>query len=1032
MIGIKRGSTFARQEDHGYVINPREPDHYRQLCRELGQRREKPDGFVYLWSITGRAGNEPKEAAGNSAAVDFYQLLWLVQAANHEKFDQSLQLTVVSDGMQEVTGQEEQQPHKAALLGPIKVVPQEYSHIRCRSIDILLPEPDTRDEAKLSDLLTAELTTPIEDTVIAFRNRIRWVQDYEPLKLEEEIKERRSKLKQGGVWLITGGLGGIGLALARHLAAALQARLVLTGRSEFPPQEQWQEWLSSHSPEDRISRKIQQLQEIKTLGAELLVCTADAADLEQMQQAIKQAETRFGPLNAVVHAAGELNKDTFLLVPQLGKRECERQFRPKITGLAVLEKVLEGRNLDLCLLTSSLSSVLGGLGYTAYAAANIFMDAFTRKHNRTSQQQWLSVNLDAWQAHRSPVPKPPLPGHSQAEQKVITAEQGVETLMRVMTWGEGSQVVVSASPLQIKLDQWIRLHSPHEEKGKSPGAVNRDQAAKRRERPQLTTSLVEPRNAMEQSLAALWQEFFGLDCVGINDNFFELGGDSLKAMTITSTIQKTFNTTLPIDEIFNSPTIARLAESLQNAKEDRFQGIPPLETREYYPLTPAQKRLFILQQIDPESIGYNIQLDYWRPGEPQKEKLQEAFQQLFQRHEILRTSFVMMENQPVQKVHAPDDIELAIEYHDTGNINPGAGINQEGLAGILNGFVRPFDLSQAPLLRVGIARNNMQNHLLFIDIHHIAADIVSQSLLMKELRMILAGETLPPLKIQYKDFTLWQLRPERKAEILQQEAYWLKTFSGELPVLNIPTDYPRPQQQGFAGSFIRFTIGEEETRQLRALAAAAEATLFIVLLSIYTVLLSKLSGQEDIIVGTALAGRDHPDLEKIMGMFVKTLALRNFPSGEKPFADYLKEVKEQFRQARENQDYPFEDLVEKLKIRKGTNRNPLFDALFTLQKLNRKDTAATGEGIPETFEYGVRSIQFDMILTVLERERHLEIEAEFYAKLFKKETRERYTRYFKELISTVQKDPGVRLKDLSVTRHLAAARTEIPTVDFKF
>jgi acyl transferase domain-containing protein/acyl carrier protein len=562
VISVSKGTTFEKQDDHQYIINPRHPGDYRDLCKEVAPFMEKTGQIIHLWSVTGE-----RDEDSDFRYRDFYQLLWLVQAMEKEKIDHPVQLTVVSDNMQKVTGQEILQPHKAMLLSPVKIVPQEYSNIKCRSIDILLPTAGSPGEKKLVDLLTAECTAGLTDTIVAFRSGLRWVQDYEPVEVEENIKQQLSlKIKNNSVWLITGGLGGIGLAVAKQLAVTWKARLVLTGRSGFPPGDQWLEWLNSHEPDQVISQKIRKLQEIKTMGAEVLVCQADAADPEQMRRTIEYAEQQFGKLNGVIHAAGVLNTSTLALIPLMDQKKCEQQFRPKIEGLQVLEKVLEDRDLDMCLLTSSLSSVLGGLGYAAYTAGNLFMDAFVQRHNLTNHRDWISVNLDAWQAQTQPPPAS-TGASDNTGQNTMLPEQGVEVLMRIMAWGAHhhlNQVVVSTTNLQARVRRWINLQSKDEEK--LAGNLSHEPAV-RLERPQLSTPYVEPRGQLEQQLADLWQDFFGIDKVGIHDNFFDLGASSLDLVQLSGKLKKIIGKDVPVVTLFRHPMISSLAKYLAGDNE---------------------------------------------------------------------------------------------------------------------------------------------------------------------------------------------------------------------------------------------------------------------------------------------------------------------------------------------------------------------------------------------------------------------------------------------------------------------------------
>ncbi|MCP4156333.1 MAG: hypothetical protein GY757_51950, partial [bacterium] len=250
-------------------------------------------------------------------------------------------------------------------------------------------------------------------------------------------------------------------------------------------------------------------------------------------------------------------------------------------------------------------------------------------------------------------------------------------------------------------------------------------------------------------------------------------------------------------------------------------------------------------------------------------------------------------------------------------------------------FFRPFDLTRAPLIRVGVMESTGKvkpgvERFILVDMHHIITDGISQEVLTQEFFALYAGENLPPLKLQYRDYAEWQNSTKQKQLMNRQEKFWTNLYFDEIPVLILPTDYSRPVIQGFDGNNKSFILNSEETANLKETAKQNETTLYMTILSIFTILLSKLSGQEDIIVGTPTAGRRHADLENIIGMFVNTLAMRNYPEGKKTFREFLREVKESTLKAFENQEYQFEDLVEGISVKRDTGRNPVFDVMLNL------------------------------------------------------------------------------------------------------
>ncbi len=571
VITVKVGSDFTELDDLEYTLNPRQPDDYDALFNKLGLLNKNPGIIVHLWSVTENSCTEfPRSQAPAWERLDkapdtgFYSLLFLAQTLGKQYIADEFQLMVISNNLQEVTGEERLCPEKATLLGLVKVIPQEHPNMHCRIIDVVLPEGTgipTGDSgqgnsvlSKLTDQLLTELTAKPPDQVVAYRGNYRWIQTFEPIRLEKPDK-KTSRLRKGGVYLITGGLGDIGFVLAEHLAKTVQARLILTGRSALPARDKWDEWLSAHDEQDSVSRKIRKVKELEELGAEVSACSADVADEEQMREMIAQAEERFGLINGVVHAAGIIGKDAFQPVGKTDKNDCERHFHPKINGLYVLEKVLQERNLDFYLLLSSLSSVLGGLGFAAYSAANIFMDAFVYQHNKAEDTTWISVNWDSWKtegAEQTPALR------SALTELDILPEEGSEAFHRILSAWPAPRLIVSTGDLQTRINQWVK-----------PGYLRNTEisyseiSTAQYDRPNLPNVYVAPGNEIEQTLVDIWQKILGLKQIGIHDDFFKLGGHSLLGTRIISRLQEAFKVSLPIRSLFEAPTVAEMAELIE-------------------------------------------------------------------------------------------------------------------------------------------------------------------------------------------------------------------------------------------------------------------------------------------------------------------------------------------------------------------------------------------------------------------------------------------------------------------------------------
>jgi 3-oxoacyl-(acyl-carrier-protein) synthase/acyl carrier protein len=530
----------------------------------------------------------------------------------------------------------------------------------------------------------------------------------------------------------------------------------------------------------------------------------------------------------------------------------------------------------------------------------------------------------------------------------------------------------------------------------------------KRPRPALDTPYESPTNETERALVELWQKYFGIEPIGVKDDFLRLGGDSLKVMIMLSFVQKELGLTISIPRFFQNPTIRGLEEGTQKILNHELSSLEPVEKKDYYRLSPAQKRLYFLQQMDTHSTVYNISTVEVLEGKLEIERLERVFQELIRRHESFRTSFRVINDEPAQRIHEYADLQFEIEHfrlnYETQDI--------EGEK-IIQDFIRAFDLARAPLLRVGLIKLGEQKHMLLVDVHHTVCDGYSMVILINEFTALFAGKNLPQLKFQYKDYTEGLKTRKNKAALTEQGNYWLKQFRGEIPELNLPADFVRPARQSFAGNSLTFEIGEEDTKTLKKIVFEEKVTMFMMLLAVYNIFLAKLSGQEDIIIGTPIAGRRLSELEYIVGMFVNTLSLRNYPTNEKTFWEFLHEVKETTLKAYENQDWQFEDLVDAVVKKRDFSRNPLFDTMFVFRNI---DMPGIEEKVLQISHYNYynKTAKFDLKLESREVNEKLICLFEYCTHLFKVERIELFIEYFKNILSSILSDPGRKISDIKI------------------
>ncbi|KAF6627029.1 amino acid adenylation domain-containing protein [Paenibacillus sp. EKM208P] len=516
---------------------------------------------------------------------------------------------------------------------------------------------------------------------------------------------------------------------------------------------------------------------------------------------------------------------------------------------------------------------------------------------------------------------------------------------------------------------------------------------------------VPPQNQLQAQLASIWKDVLELERIGIKDNFFEAGGHSLRATHVISRIYKELHKNVQLKVLFQHPTIEQLAQVIEALEQTTYESIPVTENKPFYAVSSAQKRMYILNQLDGAGISYNIPGALTLTGSLDHKALDNAFRQLIDRHETLRTSFETMNGEPVQRVHDEVTFRMELTYAH--------GAAPKETDELVRNFVQPFDLGQAPLFRVGLIETDPEHHILLMDMHHIISDGTSINVLIQDFIRLYAGDTLPSLRIQYKDYAAWQQELQQSERYREQENYWLNAFAGELPVLDLPTDYPRPAVRSFEGDVLEFTLDPRQSEGLKSIAVQTESTLYMVLLAAYSALLSHYSGQEDIIVGSPIAGRSHADLGSLIGMFVNTLAIRNYPEGGKTFRDYVLEVKENALKAFEYQDYPFEELVEKLGVDRDLSRNPLFDTMFALQNLEQKEQQLAGLQLAP-YPSEQTTAKFDLSLFAVEDGEHISCALQYGTRLYKRETIERLTEHLQQLINAVIEQPDIVLSAIEM------------------
>ncbi|MEL7406747.1 MAG: amino acid adenylation domain-containing protein, partial [Cyanobacteria bacterium J06558_2] len=534
-----------------------------------------------------------------------------------------------------------------------------------------------------------------------------------------------------------------------------------------------------------------------------------------------------------------------------------------------------------------------------------------------------------------------------------------------------------------------------------------------------SSEMVPASTPSEHLLARIWSEILGLEQVSVNHNFFELGGHSLIATRVASQIRQVFEVELPLRSLFEHPTIAGLASEIDQAiKSDSEIDVTPIEKvsrSEKIPLSYAQQRLWFLTQLEPDNPFYNISAAVRLQGHLNPDALQQSFNTIITRHEILRTTFQTTEEGEALAVISPVEFST-IPLIDLSDIPTGKKTT-ETQQQIEIEAQQPFDLSREELIRIKLLRLSAEEHIVLLTMHHIISDGWSIGVLVREIAVLYQalsqGKTspLPQLPIQYVDFAAWQ-RQWLQGEVLErQQNYWLQQLENAPRVLELPTDRLRPAVQTFRGANHSFNLSPELFTALNQLSQQQGSTLFMTLLAGFQTLLWRYTAQEDIVVGSPIANRNRAEIEGLIGFFVNTLILRTNLEENPSFTELLQRVRETALGAYAHQDFPFELLVEKLQPERDLSRTPLFQVMFILQNapmsaLELPDLTLTSIGSDRA------TAKFDLTLSMSETESGLSGNFEYNTDLFEPETIERMAGHLETLLKAIVANPQQRLSDL--------------------
>ncbi|WP_394751321.1 type I polyketide synthase [Spongiimicrobium salis] len=991
IVHVRPGAKFKEVDRHTYEVDLLDETQSKELWKAIQNHKIQIDHIVYSKTLDEHFENIHFDNIDSKLQEGYLGLSFLAKSIAKNKVHQQLNISVFTNNLAKVSEEDTIDPLKATLHGPARIMPSEISNIRCKTIDIPYP---FREEKMLNAYLNKSLNEVFyqtDDSFVTYRYLERWVPFFDQTSFDSELSSD-AEIVDGGIYIITGGFGGMGFSIAKDIALNRGANIILIHRSDFPKREDWSTWCESHENANETVQKIKAIQKMEAKGRFVELFQLDISNKKGVKDFAAMIHEKYGKINGLIWAAGEVDHGG--IIQNRTADDFTKYLKSKVHGLLLFEKYFNLEVMDFLVLFSSIGNAFYHIkfGQVAYNAANEFVENYAHYIKKKLQLPTVVINwcdwLDVGMTVKTNKKNYNTTDINEVNAKIengITPSEGVDIFYKCL----GSAHTV-ATIYKGNLKKAIASHK--EQYLEINSALRENTEVKEKNVGELQIALVD-----------LFNAFFGKEDIQIKDDFFDLGGDSLKAMTLIARINKKLGISLSIGDMYQYPTINALLKKISKedlSNENVIEMAPELES---YPLSYQQQRMYFLQQLHQNSKAYNEPKLYKVFRKYDQEEVQSCFDKIIARHASLRTRFIQENGRTRQIVEK--EVPLNIIEFQSGSLEES-----------FEKFSKVFDLGKAPIFRIGIVENNDRTFYLLLDTHHIVTDGTSSGIILKDFIQWYTAEILETNEtpgIQYIDYAYWQQSEENQKRIQNQKNYWLEEIPKNPELLALPTDYNRSAEPDFIGDVVSVDVPKEGYGKLLRMTSEEGVSMFTLLIGCFYILLHKLTAQKDLIIGVPTSGRGHAELEHLVGMFVGTLPLRNFIGKEQSFRDLIQIIKTRTLTSFENQDYPFEELINQINVERDSSRNPLFDVMFVYEKTNEdiidQETLIT----QIQWEKSTQS-RFDLTLRAIETKEGIKLGFVYATQLFKEETVSRFLDFLQNIIYEVSAKPNKKVKDIKV------------------